>query len=118
MVYADFEYYKYDYCGEMAEKDYMRLSRQASAYLDNVCFDRIAKVTDEAMMAKIKDACCAVADTYLLNENGGGISAETNDGISVTYLNGTSKSLTNEQRLYQAALTYLGNTGLMYRGVE
>ena len=117
MAYANFEYYKGAYCGEMAEKDYDRLSRQASAYLDFITFDRIKSVTDESVMEKVKDACCAVADTLLLNEQGGGIAAETNDGISVTYVNGTG-SKTDEQRLRNAALIYLGNTGLMYRGVE
>ena len=117
MPYADFNYYKGTYCGEMAEKDYDRLSRQASAYLDLITFDRIKNVTDESVMAKVKDACCAVADTLLLNEQGGGIAAETNDGVSVTYVNGTG-SKTDEQRLKQTALIYLGHTGLMYRGVD
>lgn len=118
MIYAEYEYYKGSYYGTMAVEDFMRLSRQASAYLDNVCFGRIADVTDEAIMAKVKDACCAVADAYLLNENGGGIASETNDGISVTYVRSTSNTLTDEQRLYQAALLYLGSTGLMYRGCD
>jgi hypothetical protein len=117
VVYANFEYYKGAYCGEMAEKDYDRLSRQASAYLDFITYDRIKKVTDETIMEKVKDACCAVADTLLLNEQGGGIAAETNDGVSVTYVNGTG-SKTDEQRLYGTALIYLGHTGLMYRGVD
>ena len=117
MRYADFEYYQNTYGGEMAEKDYNRLSRQASAYLDFITFDRIKNVTDETIMAKVKDACCAVADTLLLNERGGGIASETNDGVSVTYVNGTG-SKTDEQRLKQTALIYLGHTGLMYRGVD
>lgn len=117
MIYADFAYYKNTYGGEMDEKDYKRLSRQASAFLDFVCFNRIEAVTDEKIMEKVKDACCAVADVCLLNEQGGGIAAETNDGISVTYVNGTG-SKTDDQRLRQAALMYLGHTGLMYRGVE
>ena len=117
MIYADYEHYKGSYYGKMAEEDFARLSRQASAFLDFVCFNRIESVTDEKIMEKVKDACCAVADVCLLNEQGGGIAAETNDGISVTYVNGTG-SKTDDQRLRQAALMYLGNTGLMYRGVE
>ena len=41
MIYADFAYYKDTYCGEMAEGDFKRLSRSASAYLDSVTLDRI-----------------------------------------------------------------------------
>ena len=115
MSYADYSYYMGVFGGKMAADEFHRLSRQASAYLDHVTFDRIHGVTDAKIMGKVKDACCAVADTYLLNEQGGGIASETNDGISVTYVNGTG-SKTDEQRLYQTALIYLGHTGLMYRG--
>lgn len=114
MIYADFSYYKDTYCGEMAEGDFKRLSRQASAYLDSVTFDRIPSVTDERIMEKVREACCAVADAILQKEQRDGIASETNDGISVTY---TTEGKTDEERLYQAAVLYLGNTGLLYRGV-
>lgn len=117
MIYADFSYYKDTYCGEMAEGDFKRLSRSASAYLDSVCFDRIPSVTDEKIMEKVREACCAVTDAILLNENGV-VSQESNDGVSVIYTRGVSNTLTDEERLYQAAVLYLGSTGLLYRGVE
>ena len=115
MVYADFSYYRDTYCGEMAEGDFKCLSRSASAYLDSVTLDRIPSVTDEKIMEKVKDACCAVTDVLLQKEQRDGIASETNDGISVTY---TTEGSTEEQRLYRAAVLYLGNTGLVYRGVE
>ena len=115
MIYADFSYYKDTYCGEMAEGDCKRLSRQASADLDSVTFDRIAAVTDEKIKEKVREACCAVADALLRKEQRDGIAAETNDGVSVTY---ATEGKTDEERLYQAAVLYLGNTGLLYRGVE
>ena len=89
MIYADFSYYKDTFCGEMAEGDFKRLSRQASAYLDSVTFDRIAAVTDEKIKERVKEACCAVADAILLNENGV-VSQESNDGVSVIYTRGVS----------------------------
>ena len=115
MIYADFSYYRDTYCGEMAEGDFKRLSRSASAYLDSVTFDRIAAVTDEKIMERVKEACCAVADVLLRKEERDGIAAEKNDGVSVTY---ATEGKTDEERLYQAAVLYLGNTGLLYRGVE
>lgn len=57
----------------------------------------------------------SVADVLLQKEQRGGIASETNDGISVTY---TTEGSTEEQRLYHAAVLYLGNTELLYRGVE
>lgn len=115
MIYADFSYYRDTYCGEMAEGDFKRFSRQASAYLDSVTFDRIPSITDERIMEKVREACCAVADVLLQKEQRGGIASETNDGISVTY---ATEGSTEEQRLYRAAVLYLGSTGLLYRGVE
>lgn len=116
MVYADYAYYKGEYKGTMPEADFERLSRQASAYLDQVTFGRAADAP-KALQAKVKDACCAVADAYLLNEQGGGIASESNDGVTVNYVSGVSKAKTDGQRLQEAAALYLGMTGLLYAGV-
>lgn len=111
-------YYSGAYGGTMPEADFKRLSRQSSAYLDGVTFGRIGSGLSGEIVEKVKDACCAVADAYLLNEQGGGVAAETNDGLSVTYVAGISNAKTEGQRLREAASLYLGNTGLLYRGVE
>lgn len=118
MVYADFAYYSEEYGGTMLEADFKRLSRQASAFLDKVTFNRIAVGQPEAVMERVKAACCAVADAYLLNEQGGGVASETNDGVSVTYVSGVSNAKTDNQRLREAASLYLAHTGLLYRGVD
>lgn len=115
MPYADYAYYKAEYRGRMPETDFDRLSRQASAYLDQVTLGK-AQGVEERLQGKVKDACCAVADTLLTNERGGGIASESNDGVTVNYVAGVSKAKTDGQRLYEAALLYLGTTGLMYVG--
>lgn len=48
-------------------------------------FDRIAAVTDEKIMERVREACCAVADVLLQKEQRDRHCSETNDGISVTY---------------------------------
>lgn len=118
MAYADYAYYSQEYGGTMPEADFKRLSRQASAFLDTVAFDRIKSTLPKAVMDKVRDACCAVADALLLNEQGGGVASETNDGISVTYVAGVSNAKTDNQRLREAASLYLAHTGLLYRGVD
>lgn len=116
MAFATYEYYINQYFGVMPEEDFIRFARQASAYIDQVTLGRLDATTldDNA----VKDACCAVADAYYLNAHGGGIASETNDGISVNYVAGVSNTKTDGQRLYEAAALYLGNTGLLYRGVD
>ncbi len=118
MAYADYAYYTGEYGGAMPEADFKRLARQASAYLDNVTFERIKSTLPKSMMDKVRDACCAAADAYLLAEQGGGIASEANDGISVTYVAGVGNTKTENQRLREAVSLYLGNTGLLYRGVN
>ena len=58
-----------------------------------------------------------MTDALHLNEQGGGIASETNDGISVNYVAGVSKAKTDNERLWEAAVLHLGCTGLLYRGV-
>lgn len=114
--YADFPYYLGVYRGKMPEVDYGRLARRASAYLDTVTFHRIryGYAEDE----RVKDACCAIADIYYLEEHGGGVASETNDGISVTYMAGVGRiHRTLEQEIWEIAMTYLAPTGLLYQGV-
>ena len=116
MIYADYAYYSTVYGGTLTETEYNRLARQASAYLDCITRGRICAALPGAVMGKVKDACCAVADAYALNTRGGGIASETNDGISVTYVAGVSTAKTDDQRLYGAAALYLAMTGLLYMG--
>jgi hypothetical protein len=113
MAYADFPYYKDEYKGTMPEEDFNRLSRQASAYIDQVTFGRAAGNHPEAFQTKIKGACCAVADILLKKEQGGELASQT-VGPWTKHFAGSGKTL--DQQQYDATLLYLGMTGLMYRG--
>ena len=112
MVYADYDYYLNEYSGNaVAEADFTRLSRQASAYLDSLTCGKIRGTwVDDS---RVKDACCAVAEVMQKQEKGGEVASESNDGASVTYVTG---SATPEQRMYNAAVMYLSSTGLLYAG--
>ncbi len=114
-VYADYSYYSNTYKGMMAQADFDRLCRRASAYLDTVTSGRAAAY---APQEKVRDCCCALCDDYLLMEQGGGVASETNDGVSVSYAIGISNSMSESQRLRRTLNTYLGGTGLLFRGVS
>lgn len=113
MVYADYDYYLNEYSGNaVAEADFTRLSRQASAYLDGLTCGKIrGPCADDS---RVKDACCAVAEVMYKQEQGGEVASESNDGASVTYVIG---STTPEQRMYSTAVMHLSSTGLLYAGV-
>ena len=102
----------------MSREDFDRLAIYASAYLDELTMGRTAGEIPAATEERVKMALCAVADAYLLQEHGGGVASETNDGISVTYVAGISNAKTDGRRLYEAAALFLGPTGLLYRGVR
>ena len=115
MIYADYDFYLNDYAGtEISTADFPRLSRQASAYIDTITYGNAEKATDSKVIAKLSDACCAVAEVMYTQEQGGEVASESNDGASVTYVTGNA---TPEQQMYNAAVMYLSNAGLLYAGV-
>lgn len=118
MLTVDYDFYTNTFHGRLGRADFERLGVYASAYLEELTMGRTAKELPGMVMEKVKLAYCSVVDTYHLNENGGGIASETNDGISVTYVAGVNNSSSDGQRLYAAAALFLAHTGLLYRGVE
>ena len=113
MIYADYDYYINDYSGRaIAETDFPRLSRQASAYLDGLTCGKIRGPWVD--YSRVKDACCAVAEVMQKQEQGGEVASESNDGASVTYV---TSGKTAQNRMCDAAVMYLSSTGLLYAGV-
>ena len=117
MLTVDYEFYTNTFHGRLGRADFERLGVYASAYLDELTMGRASGELPGPVMEKVKLAYCSVVDTYHLNENGGGIASESNDGITVNYVAGVSNSNSDGKRLYTAAAPFLGPTGLMYRGV-
>ena len=77
----------------------------------------------ETLKTAVMSAICAYANQAYIEENGGPIQSETNDGISRTYAatsaSGGSSSRnagTAQGRLSDALRLYLAPTGLLYRG--
>lgn len=114
MIYADYDFYLNDYAGtEISTADFPRLSRQASAYIDTITYGNAEKATDSKVIAKLSDACCAVAEVMYTQEQGGEVASESNHSVSRTYVT-SGKSASN--KMYDAAVIYLSNTGLLYAG--
>lgn len=120
MLTVDYEYYKSIFRGQLTEVDFNRLAVYASAYLDDLTMGRVSDDLSADVQQGLKNALCAVVDAYRINERGGDIASETNDGISVTYVGGASSTQAKSagRRLYEAAALFLSRTGLLYRGVR
>lgn len=114
MIYADYAYYIGTYCGTaVPEGEFTRLSRKASAYIDTVTHGNAEKAEDSKVKAKLSDACCAVVEELYQQEQGGEIASESNHNVSRTYVTSGKNA---QRRMYDAAVMYLANTGLLYAG--
>lgn len=136
MPYADFKYYQDIFKGILIADEAMfrTFSERASEFIDTITFDRLA---DEELLnrykIKIQKCCCALSELFfrrysadkLLDTENMLETSETIGAYSVKFANPydyvKELSLSDSdfrKILRSTALQYLGNTGLMYRGVE
>ena len=136
MAYADFPYYQDFFKGSLIQEDYTfrTLAERASEFIDTVTFDRLS---DEELLNrfndKIQKCTCALSELFfrrcfadkLLDAENAVETSETIGAYSVhfanpyDYVKEISLSDSDFQKsLKRTAMYYLGNTGLMYRGVE
>lgn len=115
-MYADYNYYLNEYRGQaVTAADFDRLSVLATAHIDRITYNR-AKTATGSDLDAVKKAHCAVIDELQKQEHGGIIASESNDGISRSYVIGsTVKSST--QRIFAVAEVYLYGTNLLFAGV-
>ena len=128
MAYADFTYYDQTYLGNViAETDFPRLAARASTIIDQLTYNRTAAVVtadeDADLIDKIKMAVCAVAEEFYKTEQNaqnasGVIQSERAGQSSVTYVVTEEAKQSSAQRYYNAAYLYLGQTALMFAGLN
>ena len=126
MVVVSYEWYKTTYGGKLDEETFDRLASQAFLFADAMTEYRLSArwaVLAESVRAAVMSAVCAYADQANIEESGGPVSSETNDGISRTYVAGGSSGAgssknagTAQGRLSDAIRLYLAPTGLLFRG--
>ncbi len=137
-MYADFPYYQDFFKGTLItdEAAFRTFSERASEFVDTVTFDRLA---DEELLkrhkTKIQKCVCALAEQFFRRNiafSGGIPSADdmpkTSESIGAysvsianpyDYVQEISMTEADFQKsLKCTVLRYLGNTGLLYRGVE
>lgn len=137
MIYADFPYYQDFFKGTLIKEEtvFRTFAERASEFIDTVTFDRLA---DEELLnrykTKVQKCACALAEQFFRRNiafSGGIPSAEdmpkTSESIGAysvshanpyDYVQEISMSDADFQKsLRSIILRYLGNTGLLYRGV-
>lgn len=116
MIYANYDYYKEKFCGTLIPQDnFPYFAARASEYIDWQTFGRLEKVIPGEYDAKVRNCCCALAETEYSFSQKSDISSEKNGSYSVTY--STKSSADHNAEKSRIVALYLGNTGLLYRGV-
>ena len=123
MSYVEYSFYTDVYGGIIPQIEFNKLEIQSSSLVDHYTFNRI---TDVSNMLRL--CVCELVDELnrqnkLSTEGTGLIKSESVSKYSVTYQmpneGYSSEQLrTPEQRIYFIIKKWLGNSGLMYRGVR
>lgn len=126
MIYATYEYYSSEYCGEMIpKKAFRKMITKSSRYIDYFTYGRITNENRD-MLPALSSCACDMAETIyrMCGEDGlrREIRSENSDGYSVTYVtegtDGEAIEAKLEKKLYAIAKTYLESSGLLYLGVS
>ena len=118
-MYADLEYYKNTYCGNLPEEEAEKALKQASKHIDILTYRRIAGVGFDNLtpfqQETVKEVCCMMADFESAN------ASMINSLINSYSINGASISFSGESANCQIVngiivqkdvYAYLSQTGL------
>lgn len=113
---VEYTFYTTTYGGsKIPENEWKRISHKAEQWLNSYTFDHCSDDwTCESWCNRAKCAVCEMSEILYADEKRNGKTSENTDGYSVSY--DTGKSL--ERSLYDVVRVYLGDTGLLYSGVN
>jgi hypothetical protein len=123
-VYITWAYYNDTYVGTVVpEAEFGNMARQASRLIDAMTYGRVAAIveaaTDLETIDKIQMAVCAVADEVYkdsISDGADGIQSERTGNYQVSFAANSSKAQTFERKANKAAVLYLWDTGLLFKG--
>lgn len=133
MAYADYSYYETGYLlgrsPVVSEEDFPFFEKQAEKELDKYTFGRLR--ADESLVSDdVKDCACAITELLYKADKAssaadsnrlyGPLVSWSNDGESgsVDLSNSVYTSTGKQAEIRRLVFLYLGNTGLLYRGVD
>lgn len=113
---VEYSFYTDTYGGNrIPQDDWKRISQKAEQRLDSYTLGRCSGAWEsESWCNRAKCALCEMSEILYADEKRNGKTSENTDGYSVSY--DTGKSLAGT--LYDVVRVYLGDTGLLYTGVD
>lgn len=112
---VSYQFYTQNYHGQLSESDFLALSMRAAAYVDDLTMGRSSGDLTEAEAQRVDLALCAVTDAMHTAQELGGVTSQTNDGVSVSYA--ADYAGATGKHIRDAAAVYLAQTNLLFRGV-
>lgn len=115
-IWVDWNYWKNTWRGEeVTAEAFNRLTVEAQRYVDRMTFRRVKEPTED-----VKNAVCAIIELMHSEESGDAspVLNEKIDQYSVTYAVSSRTYANFQQKLQNALMLHLGDSGLLYRGVE
>lgn len=118
-MYADYEYYSVEYCGEMPQEEVMSALKQACRHIDALTYNRIKgrgfENLTEFQQGIIKEVACMMADFE--HNNADMINSLVNsysiNGASISFSGeGANYKLVNGVVVQRDVYAYLAQTGL------
>lgn len=123
MVYADYEYYSNQFFGDtIPAADYVKYAVRASREIDRLTMGRAAKA-GENMFPGLSNCTCEIAellhaeDVAAQRTGNGIIASESNDGISVSFVQGAAADRIAGKVLETAKHWLCWPVNLLYPGV-
>ena len=122
-MYADYDYYQNSYKGTLiADTDWPRREREASAFIDRITYGRLRH--GWAVTTDVQNAVCTVAEKLQMLESQAqagsavGLASENTDGYAVTYKSTAETQQARNAALLDAAGLWLpADEPLRYAGV-
>lgn len=109
MAYADYSFYQ-SRGGRMSLSEFSVYSEKASDYIDYITNDKSKAYVDTE--DRLKKCCSVLCDEIKRLEKSDGIASESIGSYSVSFKD------TNVKKQYaNVCRTFIGSTGLMYRGL-
>ena len=130
MAYADYTFYTTVYLGNViSQSDFPRLAERATEVINAIIGDKINSdvTSDTTVYTNIKKANCALAEqiffeTSVNNIGGAGNIASIKAGEETITYSSNKSAFDVQKGKYQVALSilseYLGNTNLLYMGID
>ncbi len=109
-AFVRYLYYQESYGGTLSEEAFQSLVQRAGFYVNQLTGGRAANNPENEV---VKMAVCAVVEAMHRQREGGIVASESVGSWSRTFATGNAKS--EEQLLYEAAMLYLADSGLITR---